>query len=91
MALAATLSLATLYTFDIDVNAAGTSARFRVYAGTSATPVLDQTITTNIPTTSARVFGTGIVATGASTTASDIGVLFGMGYGTVEAFNRAYG
>jgi hypothetical protein len=87
----ATLALDTLYTFDIDVNAAANEARFRVYAGTSSTPVLDQTITTNIPASSARVFGAGIVATEASTTASDIGVLFGMGYGTIEAFNRAYG
>lgn len=87
----ATLSLDTLYTFDIDVNAAGNEARFRVYAGTSSTPVLDQTITTNIPTASGRYFGTGIVATESSTTASDIGILYGMGYGTVEAFTRAYG
>lgn len=81
-----TLSLDTAYTFDIDVNAAGTSARFRVYAGTSTTPALDVTITTNIPTTSARTFGAGIVATESSTTASDIGILYGLGMGTVEAF-----
>lgn len=87
----ATLSLDTLYTFDIDVNAAGSEARFRAYAGTSSTPVLDQTITTNIPTAAGREFGTGIVATESSTTASDIGILYGMGYGTVAAFNRAYG
>jgi hypothetical protein len=84
------LSLDTLYTFDIDINAAGTEARFRVYAGTSTTAILDQTITTNIPVTSTRLFGTGIVATEVSTTASDIGVLFGMGYGTIEAFNKIF-
>lgn len=81
-----TLSLDTAYTFDIEVNAAGTSARFRVYSGTSATAALDVTITTNIPTTSARAFGAGIVATESSTTASDIGILYGIGIGTVEAF-----
>jgi hypothetical protein len=81
-----TLSLDTPYTFDIDVNAAGTEARFRVYAGNTPTTILDQTITTNIPTTSARAFGAGIIATEASTTASDIGILYGLGLGTVEAF-----
>lgn len=83
-----TLSLNTAYTFDIDVNAAGTSARFRVYGGNSSTALLDVTITTNIPTTSARAFGAGIVATEVSTTASDIGILYGMGVGTVEGFTR---
>jgi hypothetical protein len=86
-----TLSLDVVYTFDVEVNAAGTSARFRIYAGTSATPVLDVTNTTNIPTTSARAFGTGIVATESSTTASDIGILYTQGAGTVAGFERARG
>lgn len=83
-----TLSLNTAYTFDIDVNAAGTSARFRVYGGNSSTALLDVTITTNIPTTSARAFGAGIVATEVSTTASDIGILYSLGVGTIEGFQR---
>jgi hypothetical protein len=86
-----TLSLDTAYTFDIDVNAAGTEARFRVYGGTSDTALLDVTNTTNIPITSARAFGAGIVATEASTTASDIGILYSLGMGTVEGFARAAG
>lgn len=86
-----TLSLDVIYTFDVEVNAAGNSARFRVYAGTSATPILDVTNTTNIPTTSARAFGTGIVATESSTTASDIGILYMQGAGTVAGFERARG
>lgn len=77
-----TMSLDVAYTFDIDVNAAGTSARFRIYAGTSETPVYDQTITTNIPTTSARAFGWGIVATNSTAVATDIGVLYYMGVGS---------
>lgn len=87
----ATLSLNVPYTFDIDVAANGASARFRVFGGTSETPVLDQTITTNIPTTSARSFGAGIVATEVSTTASDIGILYSLGFGTIAGFNRATG
>lgn len=81
-----TLSLDVAYTFDVEVNAAGTEARFRVYAGTSTTAVMDVTITTNIPTTQARAFGAGIVATEVSTTVSDIGILYSMGMGTVEGF-----
>lgn len=84
----ATLALSTPYTFDIDVNAAGTQARFRVYAGTNTTPILDVTNTTNIPITSARAFGAGIVATESSTTASDMGVLYGLGVGTLAGFDK---
>lgn len=76
------MTLNVVYTFDIDVNAAGTEARFRIYAGTSETAVLDVTITTNIPTTSARAFGCGIVATEVSVTASDILLLYRMGMGS---------
>ena len=85
----ATLSLDVPYTFEIDVNAAGNSARFRIFAGTNTTPVLDVTNTANIPTTSARAFGAGIVATEASLTASDIGILYSLGMGTVAGFERA--
>jgi hypothetical protein len=86
-----TITLDTPYTFDIDVNAAGTQARFRVYEASSPIAVLDQTITTNIPTTSARAFGAGVIATEASTTASDIGVLYSIGMGTIAGFDRING
>lgn len=86
-----TLTLGTVYTFDIEVNAAGTEARFRVYAGTNPTPILDVTNTTNIPTTAARAFGAGIVATESSTTASDIGILYRQGIGTVAGFAKLRG
>lgn len=86
-----TLSLNTTYTFDIEVEANGASARFRIYDTNNPTPVYDETNTTNIPTTTARSFGVGIVATEVSTTASDIGVLYRMGYGNVAGFNRARG
>lgn len=88
-ATALTLSLGTVYTFDIDVAADGSSARFRVYAGLSTTPELDVEIATNIPTASARGFGVACIATEASTTASDIGALYAMGYGTPRSFERA--
>jgi hypothetical protein len=81
-----TLSLNIAYTFDIEVNAAGTAARFRVYADNSNTTLMDVTITTNIPTTSARAFGAGVVATESSATASDIGILYSLGIGTVDGF-----
>ncbi|MFN7829814.1 MAG: hypothetical protein ACK5NX_01290 [Armatimonadota bacterium] len=86
-----TLTLASVYTFDIDVNADGTSARFRVYAGTSSTPALDQTITTNIPTSTARAFGVGCNAASSDTSTTGIGVLYGMGFGTPAAFSRVMG
>lgn len=85
------LSLNVAYTLDIEVNAAGTLVTYNVYAGTSTTPVLTTTIATNIPNTTARTFGCGIVATEVSTTASDIGILYRMGMGTVNGFNRVIG
>lgn len=86
-----TLSLDVVYTFDVEVDDLGTKARFRVYAGTNPTPILDVTNTTNIPTTSARAFGAGIVATESSTTASDIGILYRQGLGTVPGFAKLRG
>lgn len=84
-----TLALDVDYTFDIEVNAAGTSARFRIYANGGATPVLDVTNTANIPATSARTFGAGIVATESSTTALDMLILYYMGFGTAEGYAAA--
>lgn len=83
-----TLVLSSLYTFHIDENADGTSIRFRVFRDGNTTPVLDVTNTTNIPTATTRAFGAGVVATETTTTASDIGIVFGMGYGTVAAYDK---
>lgn len=87
----ATLSLDVPYIFDVEVNAAGTSARFRIYQAQNETAIYDQTITTNIPTSSARAFGSGFIATEASTTASDIGMLYMLAEGTVAGYQRARG
>jgi hypothetical protein len=86
-----TLSLDIPYVFDIEVNAAGNSARFRVFNGDTGASLLDVSNTANIPANTARAFGSGIVATEASTTASDIGILYLLGEGTVEGYTRARG
>jgi hypothetical protein len=86
-----TLALDEPFTFDIEVNAAGTAARFRIWEAQNPVPVLDVTITASLPASTARAFGSGIVATEASTTASDIGVLYSLGEGTVGGFERARG
>ena len=86
-----TALLDAVYTFDVDVNDTGTSARFRVYENLNNTPVLDQTITTNIPNTFARAFGAGIVATNSGIVAADIGIVYEVGMGTIAAFQRAMG
>lgn len=79
------------YTFDIEVDASGANARFRIYDGTNETPVLDVTNTANIPTTSARAFGAGLCITNSSTTASDLAVIVDMAFGTVDGHLRAQG
>jgi hypothetical protein len=86
-----TLTLSSRYTFEIDVNAAGTEARYRVWENDNETPILDVTNTTNIPTGTARTVGAGIVATEVTTTASDILVLWYMGMGTINAYRRLTG
>jgi hypothetical protein len=80
-----------VYTLDVEVNDTATAAQFRVYENLNATPVLDQTITTNIPNAFVRAFGAGIVATNAGTVASEIGIIYELGVGTVPAFQRAVG
>jgi hypothetical protein len=86
-----TLSLDVHYRFEVEANLAGTSINFRIYNDTTNALLLDVTNTTNIPITRARAFGFGLVATESSTTASDIGVLGYIGYGTVDAYNKHYG
>jgi hypothetical protein len=86
-----TLALGQAYTFDIEVNAAGTEARYRVFSGVSTAPIMDVTVTSTIPTTAARAFGAGVIATHGGNTQVDIGVLYGIGIGTVGGFNRLNG
>jgi hypothetical protein len=82
------LALNTHYVFDVEVNDSGTSALFTLYNGDTGVALETVTITTNIPLTSARAFSPGIIATEVSTTASDMGVLKYIGFGTINAFNR---
>lgn len=89
--MATVLSLNVNYAFDIEVNAAGTSAVFKLYNADTNTLLNTETIATNIPTTSARAFGAGIVATESSLVASDIGVLKYFGFGTVNGYLRFKG
>lgn len=86
-----TLASQTPATLEIDVAANASSARFRVWTGTDETPELDVTITTNIPTGSARGTGVGIIAWSTGAAANDLCVLHSMGLGTVAGFNRATG
>lgn len=85
------LALDTPYTADIEVNASASSARFRIYAGTSTTPILDVTNTANIPTGAARGFGSGFRAFKTTAGAGDICILNSLMQGTVDGFSRARG
>ena len=89
--MATVLSLDVNYAFDIEVNAAGTSAVFKLYNADTNTLLNTETIATNIPTTSARAFGAGIVATVSTATAVDLGVLKYFGFGTVKGYLRFKG
>lgn len=79
-----TLVLGQAYLFEI--SATSTSASFKITNATTDAVVYTETITTNIPSTSARASGAGMIATEATTTASDIGILYNMGFGTKTGY-----
>ncbi len=85
---ALTLTLNTLYTFDIEADAPATAIRFRVWENANPTPVLDVQLGTNLPTTAAQAFGAGLIATNALTVASDMIILYEMAIGTIAGFRR---
>lgn len=84
----ATLSLDVVYVFDIESNTDGTQIIYKLIDGVTGSVIETRTISTNIPNTSTRGFGVGLVATELSTTASDICVIYYEGNGTLNAFNR---
>lgn len=86
-----TLDLSKAYRFDIEVNQAGTSARFRVFEIITGTKVYDETLTTNIPVTSSRAFGTSVISLFNDVTTVDIGVIYTLACGTVNGFLRSCG
>jgi hypothetical protein len=84
----ATLSLDVVYIFDIESNVNGTLITYKLINGITGEAIETRAITTNIPTTSTRGFGVGLVATEVSLVASDICVIYYAGNGTLNAFNR---
>ena len=86
--MATTLSIDEIYLFDIESNTAGTLITYKLINANTNVVIETATITTNIPTSSTRGFGVSLVATEATTTASDICVIYYIGNGTVNGFNR---
>jgi hypothetical protein len=83
-------SLNINYLFDIEVNAAGTEAVFKLTNAITGVLIETVTMTTNIPPSSSP-FTVGFTAQGTATTAAYICILKYMGFGTVEGYNRARG
>ena len=83
-----TLSIDEIYLFDIESNTAGTLITYKLINANTNVVIETATIATNIPTLSTRGFGVSLVATEATTTASDICVIYYIGNGTVNGFNR---
>ncbi len=81
-----TLSLGVVYTFERDINAAGTECRFRIFADQNETPVFDQTLTANVPISKSG--GDKIIVRHDGAAISDIGILYSVGQGTIEAYER---
>lgn len=89
-----TLSGSTPYTFDVDVNGAGTEARFRVYEGQNETPILDVVNTSNIITNALNLYRSTNVALNAFKKTAGSAIIctpYCLGFGTLAGFNRARG
>jgi hypothetical protein len=86
--MATTLSLDEIYLFDIESNTAGTLITYKLINANTNVVIETATIATNIPTTHTRGFGVSLVATEASTTLSEICVIYYAGNGTVNGYNR---
>ena len=86
-----TLSQAVQYTFEIDIAADGSEARYRVWAGTSETPILDVTNTTNIPGLTGTLGWAVTAITKVAAAARNIATLYSIGYGTIAGYHRATG
>lgn len=77
------------YIFDVEVNAAASSVRYRIWGEQNETAVYDQTITTNIPTglTQGVMPVVGGIHTGAAI--SDIANIYKLGFGTPNGFLKS--
>ncbi len=84
----ATLSVNIPYLFDIEVNELGTLATFKLINGITGVEIESRTISTNIPTATTRGFGIMSVSTQVTAGIADIGILYYMGNGTINGFNR---
>ena len=73
------LTVDTYYTFDIDYQS-GSNVRFRI-SDDAGTNLYDQSITTNIPNTTARTFLAQVIATNTATVATDLALIDYMGFG----------
>jgi len=83
------LVIGTIYSFDVEANVTGTEIRYRITRDVDQVTVFDQTIATNIPVTNARTFGAGLTCTCSAALATDMIILYSMGYGTLAGFTRA--
>lgn len=83
-----TLTSNVFYTFDIEADAPTNAVRFRVWEGTSPSPIMDVQIDSTLPTSAATPFGAGIVATNSQTVVADILILYEIAIGTIAGFRR---
>lgn len=80
------------YLFQIEVNADGTSAFFRIVTASTGVEHFSTTITTNIPTATNRSFGVGVLTFNPSAELQvNLMILHRMGFGTIAGYDRARG
>lgn len=82
----------TVYVFDVEVNAAGTLATFRIYNGITGASIWTDSLAVNIPPKlTTRITAAGCVATSPGTVSIVLGVLYMMGLGTPSGYARIRG
>lgn len=86
-----TLALNTAYLLDVEVNAAGTLATFRVLDAITAAVLWEDSLSSGLSTLATRSTNAGCVVTHSGTTAAGLVILYLMGHGTVDGYNRTRG
>ncbi len=85
-----TLAANTIYLLRLEVNAAGNSARFRVFSSTGST-LLDRTITTTIPTGLSNLLRVAGVISNSNAASAQLLAVSRVGFGTINGLTRARG
>lgn len=85
------LTLNAAYILDIEVNAAGTLATFRVLNALTEEVLWSETLDQGIPLTTSRMTNMGVIGTVSTAVSSNVVIFYAFGFGTPAGYNHARG